>query len=81
MNRRTFVGLTAGAAVCATGDFTTATRAESKPLDAARMLEVTRVPGVAIGLTISDRTWAGFIQLLINLSFSCVGSLCLQWCR
>lgn len=48
MNRRTFVGLMAGAAVCSTGNFTTETRAESKPPDAARMLEVTRVPGVAV---------------------------------
>jgi len=47
MNRRMFVGLAAGAAVCATGKFTTETRAESKPPDVARMLEVTRVPGVA----------------------------------
>lgn len=48
MHRRTFVGLMGGAAVCATGEFTTETRAESKPPDAARMLEVTRVPGVAV---------------------------------
>ena len=48
MQRRTFVGLVAGAAVCATGKFAPETRAESKPLDAARMLEVTRVPGVAV---------------------------------
>ena len=48
MHRRTFVGLMAGAAVCAPGKFTTKTRAESKPPDAARMLEVTRVPGVAV---------------------------------
>ncbi len=48
MHRRTFVGLMAGAAVCAAGKFTTETRAESKPPDAARMLEVTRVPGVAV---------------------------------
>ena len=48
MHRRTFVGLMAGAAVCATGEFTTETRAESKPPDTARMLEVTRVPGVAV---------------------------------
>jgi len=48
MHRRTFVGLMAGAAVCAPGKFTTETRAESKPPDAARMLEVTRVPGVAV---------------------------------
>ena len=48
MNRRMFVGLMAGAAVCSTGNFTTETRAESKPFDAARMLEVTRVPGVAV---------------------------------
>jgi len=44
----------AGAAVCSTGKFTTETRAEStppvesKPPDTARMLEVTRVPGVAV---------------------------------
>ena len=44
-----FVGLMAGAAVCSTGKFATETRAESKPLDTARMLEVTRVPGVAVG--------------------------------
>jgi CubicO group peptidase (beta-lactamase class C family) len=43
-----FVGLMAGAAVCSTGRFATETRAESKPPDAARMLEVTRVPGVAV---------------------------------
>ena len=48
MNRRTFAGLMAGATVCSTGKFTTETRADSKPLDAARMLEVTRVPGVAV---------------------------------
>jgi len=48
MNRRMFVGLTAGAAVCATGDFALQTRAESKPLDGARMLEVTCVPGVTV---------------------------------
>ena len=48
MHRRTFVGLMAGAAVCAPGKFTTETRAESKPPDAARMLEVTRVPGVTV---------------------------------
>src|SRR5215216_5880970 len=48
MNRRMFVGLMAGAAVCSTGKFTTQTRAESKPPDTARMLEVTRVPGVAV---------------------------------
>lgn len=48
MNRRMFAGLMAGAAVCSTGKFTTETRAESKPLDTARMLEVTRVPGVAV---------------------------------
>jgi CubicO group peptidase (beta-lactamase class C family) len=47
MNRRTFVGLVAGAAVCATGKFTRETHAESKTPDVARMLEVTRVPGVA----------------------------------
>ena len=46
MNRRMFVGLMAGAAVCSTGKFTT--RAESKPPDVKRMLEVTRVPGVAV---------------------------------
>jgi len=43
-----FVGLMAGAAVCSTGKFTTEARAESKSFDAARMLEVTRVPGVAV---------------------------------
>ena len=48
MNRRIFVGLMAGAAVCSTGRFTTETRAESKAPDTARMLEVTRVPGVAV---------------------------------
>src|ERR1044072_5687751 len=48
MQRRAFVGLMTGTAVCATGKFTTETRAESKPPDAARMLEVTRVPGVAV---------------------------------
>ena len=48
MNRRTFVGLMAGAAVCSTGRFTTETRADSKLPDTARMLEVTRVPGVAV---------------------------------
>ena len=48
MNRRMFARLVAGAAVCATGKFTTETRAESKPPDVARMLEVTRVPGVAV---------------------------------
>ena len=48
MQRRAFVGLMTGAAVCATGKFTTETRAESKPPDTARMLEVTRVPGVAV---------------------------------
>ena len=48
MNRRMFVGLMAGAAVCSTGKFTTETRADAKPFDAARMLEVTRVPGVAV---------------------------------
>ena len=48
MNRRTFAGLMAGAAVCSTGKFTTETLADSKPLNIARMLEVTRVPGVAV---------------------------------
>jgi len=48
MNRRTFAGLMAGAAVCSTARFTTETQAQSKPLDVARMLEVTRVPGVAV---------------------------------
>ncbi|HSE18744.1 MAG TPA: serine hydrolase domain-containing protein [Pyrinomonadaceae bacterium] len=48
MNRRMFVGLMAGAAVCSTGKFPTEARAQSKPIDAARMLEVTRVPGVAV---------------------------------
>jgi CubicO group peptidase (beta-lactamase class C family) len=48
MNRRRFVGLMAGAAVCSTGKFTTETRAQAKLPDAARMLEVTRVPGVAV---------------------------------
>lgn len=47
MNRRMFVGL-AGAAVCATSKFTTETRAESKPPDVTRMLDVTRVPWVAV---------------------------------
>lgn len=48
MNRRTFAGLMAGAAVCSTSKFTRETRAQSKPLDMTRMLEVTRVPGVAV---------------------------------
>ena len=48
MNRRMFVGLMAGAAVYSAGKFTSETRAESKPPDVARMLEVTRVPGVAV---------------------------------
>jgi len=48
MQRRAFVGLMTGTAVYATGKFTTETRAESKPPDTARMLEVTRVPGVAV---------------------------------
>ncbi len=48
MNRRMFVGLMAGAAVCSTGKFSPDARAESKPLNTARMLEVTRVPGVAV---------------------------------
>lgn len=48
MNRRMFVGLMGGTAVCSTVKFTTETRAESKGPDAARMLEVTRVPGVAV---------------------------------
>ena len=48
MNRRKFAGLMAGAAACATGKFTTEARAQSKPLDVARMLEVTRVPGIAV---------------------------------
>lgn len=43
-----FVGLMAGAAVWSPGKFAMETRAESKPFDAARMLEVTRVPGVAV---------------------------------
>lgn len=47
MNRRMFAGMIAGAAVCSTGKFTTETLAQSKPPDVARMLEVTRVPGVA----------------------------------
>ncbi|HZI59196.1 MAG TPA: hypothetical protein VFD62_00715 [Pyrinomonadaceae bacterium] len=47
MNRRMFAGMLAGAAVCSTGKFTTETLAQSKPPDVARMLEVTRVPGVA----------------------------------
>jgi CubicO group peptidase (beta-lactamase class C family) len=51
MNRRTFVGLVAGAAVCSTSKFTTETLAESKLPDTARMLEVTRVPGVAVAGT------------------------------
>ena len=54
MKRRTFVGLMAGAAVCSTGKFTTEARAQSKPLDVARMLEVTRVPGVAVSGTKGD---------------------------
>ena len=48
MNRRTFAGLMAGAAVCSTGNFATEARADSKPPNVARMLEVTRVPGVAV---------------------------------
>ncbi len=48
MNRRSFVGLITGAAVCSTGKLTGDTRAQSKLPDAARMLEVTRVPGVAV---------------------------------
>src|SRR4026208_836131 len=48
MDRRTFAGLLAGAVVCASGKFTTETRAESKAPDVTRMLEVTRVPGVAV---------------------------------
>lgn len=51
MKRRTFVGLMAGAAVCSTGKLTTEARSESKPPDTARMLEVTRVPGVAVAGT------------------------------
>lgn len=47
MNRRMFVGLM-GAAVCSTGRLTTQALAQSKPPDAVRMLEVTRVPGVAV---------------------------------
>lgn len=47
MNRRMFAGMLAGAAVCSTGKVTTETLAQSKPPDAARMLEVTRVPGIA----------------------------------
>ena len=48
MKRRTFVGLMAGAAVCSTGNFSTKARTDSRTLDTARMLEVTRVPGVAV---------------------------------
>ena len=48
MNRRTFAGLVAGAAVCSTGKFTPETLAQAKLPDTARMLEVTRVPGVAV---------------------------------
>ena len=48
MNRRTFAGVIAGAAICSTAELTTETRAESKPPDVVRMLEVTRVPGVAV---------------------------------
>ena len=48
MNRRLFVGLMAGAAIGSTGKLTIATPAEFKPPDAQRMLEVTRVPGVAL---------------------------------
>lgn len=48
MNRRTFAGLMAGAAICSTGKFTTKALADSKPFDTGRMLEVTRVPGVAV---------------------------------
>jgi CubicO group peptidase (beta-lactamase class C family) len=48
MKRRMFVGLMAGAAIGSTTEFSMETRAESKPPDVARMLEVTRVPGVAV---------------------------------
>lgn len=59
MNRRMFVGLATGAAVCATGKFPTEARADSKLPDTARMLEVTRVPGV----TVSGIKEAGPFQL------------------
>ena len=49
MNRRMFVALMAGAAVCSTSKSSTEARGESKSFDVARMLEVTRVPGVAVG--------------------------------
>ena len=48
MNRRTFAGLIAGAAVCSSTRFTTTARAEAKLPDMPRMLEVTRVPGVTV---------------------------------
>ena len=60
MNRRLFLGVTAGAAVCATAKFTTETRAESKPPDVARMLEVTRVPGVAVAGMKDERPYQLF---------------------
>ena len=48
MNRRMFVGLMAGAAVCSINKWSAETRGESKSFDVARMLEVTRAPGVAV---------------------------------
>lgn len=63
MNRRMFVGLATGAAVCSIEKFPTAARADSKPPDTARMLEVTRVPGV----TISGIREAGPYQLFAGL--------------
>ena len=48
MNRRTLARLMTGAAVVSTIKLTRETQAQSKPLDVARMLEVTRVPGVAV---------------------------------
>ena len=60
MNRRTFAGLMGGAAACATGKFTTEARAQSKPLDVARMLEVTRVPGIAVAGMKDERPYQLF---------------------
>ena len=60
MNRRVFVGLMAGSAVCSTSKFATETRAESKPLDTARMFEVTRVPGIAVAGMKDERPYQLF---------------------
>jgi len=59
MNRRMFAGLMAGAAVCSTGKLTE-TQAEPKPPDTARMLEVTRVPGVAVAGMKDERPYLLF---------------------